>query len=59
MKQIKFRDNESGDIIGGILLDDGNVLCGECGSVLERDDVKILKEYPYWVALSETIIGDD
>lgn len=59
MKQVKFRDKENDNILGGILLDDGNVLCGECGSVLDRDDVEILDEYLYWVDLSETIIGDD
>ena len=59
MKQIKFRDKENDDILGGILLDDGNVLCGECGSVLERDDVEILDEYLHWVDISETIIGEN
>lgn len=41
IKQIKFRDIESNEIHGGLLLEDGSVLCGCCGSLIEADEVGI------------------
>ena len=64
-KQCKFKELLTGDceIFAGIAAYDGDkllyVICGECGSTLEPDDVEILKKYEDWMDLTETIIGDD
>lgn len=57
LKQVKFQDND-GTIFGGLLMDNGYLICGECGSILEPDDFTILEEYDMWVDLSDTIIGE-
>ena len=59
MKQIKFHEVGEDIEIGGILLDDGNIVCGCCGSLFEPEDVEIIKEYESWVDLSEEIKGDE
>ena len=59
MKQIKFHEIGEDIEIGGILLDDGNIICGCCGSLFEPEDVEIIKEYESWIDLSEEIKGDE
>ena len=59
MKQIKFYEVGEDIEIGGILLDDGNIVCGCCGSLFEPEDVEIIKEYESWIVLSEEIKGDE
>ena len=59
MKQVKFHEIGEDIEIGGILLDDGNIVCGCCGSLFEPEDVKIIKEYESWIDLSEEIKGDE
>ena len=63
MKQCKILDMENGGYHGGILLDDGSVICGCCGSILpadERDETWHLeKVYEDWTNISEEIMGDD
>lgn len=70
VKQIKFKSlmdrlvSETEDIHGGILLDNGDCICGCCGSVFPADERgetwEILESYDdYWVNLDEEIIGDD
>ena len=59
MKQIKFHEIGEDIEIGGILLDDGNIVCGCCGSLFEPEDVEIIKEYESWIDLSEEIKGDE
>ena len=62
IKQIKFIDNENDVIHGGIRLDDGDVICGCCGGLIEADyfaeACEVLEEYDAWVNLDEEIIGD-
>ena len=62
MKQIKFYDKVNEEIHGGILLDDGDVICGCCGGLIESDDFKedceVLEEYCTWISLDEEIIGN-
>lgn len=59
MKQVKFYEI-GGDIeIGGILLDDGQIICGCCGGLFEPEEVVIIKEYEDWVDLSEEIKGGE
>ena len=59
MTQIKFHEVGEDIEIGGILLDDGNIVCGCCGSLFEPEDVEIIKEYESWIDLSEEIKGDE
>ena len=59
MKQIKFHEVGENIEIGGILLDDGNIVCGCCGSLFEPKDVEIIREYENWIDLSEEIKGDE
>ena len=59
MKQIKFHEVGENIEIGGILLDDGNIICGCCGSLFEPKDVEIIREYENWIDLSEEIKGDE
>lgn len=54
-KQVKFVD-EKLNILGGIELDDGRVLCG---SIFEPDEISIITRYDTWVNLTEEICGDD
>ena len=59
MKQIKFHEVGEDIEIGGILLDDGNIVCGCCGRLFEPGDVEIIREYENWIDLSEEIKGDE
>ena len=59
MKQIKFHKVGEDIEIGGILLNDGNIVCGCCGSLFEPEDVEIIREYENWIDLSEEIKGDE
>jgi hypothetical protein len=63
MKQIKFKDLENDVIHGGILLDNGDVVCGCCGGLLEGIEKNItwelLEVYDTWINLDEEICGDD
>lgn len=38
MKQIKFKDLENDTIHGGIMLDNGDAICGCCGGLFEADE---------------------
>ena len=62
-KQIKFKDLENNVIHGGILLDDGNVICGCCGGLLEGieegETWKALEVFDTWENLDEAICGDE
>lgn len=55
-KQVKFMDNE-GNIFGGIVVDDEFLICGCCGGVLEKNEVKILATLE-WVPISDEILGN-
>lgn len=63
MKQIKFYDMENDIVHGGIELDNGDVICGCCGGLLEKEDEgtvwKKLTEYKTWIDLTDEICGDD
>jgi hypothetical protein len=54
--QVIFTDIENGHVIGGIAFHD-YVICGECGSIIELDDVNSIHELP-WIDISDEIIGD-
>lgn len=71
-RQVKFRiiDSSIGDttkILGGIGIYEEvdnqnderliNVICGDCGGMLEPEDVEILEKYP-WIDICDAIIGN-
>lgn len=63
IKQVKFIElEEPTHYIGGILTDDGDVICGCCGGIFECGDRgitwDIVQEYDYWVNVSEKIIEE-
>lgn len=60
-KQVKFVDVYEHTTHGGILIIQGNekyIICGCCGSVFEMEDVEIVKEFPDWIDISDSIIGE-
>lgn len=65
MKQVMFYDKENDVKHGGILTDDGDIICGCCGGLIPNDEIgpewdhEILKVYDTWVNLDEEICGDD
>ena len=64
-KQIMFFDMEDEPHTkhGGIMLDNGDVVCGCCGGVFKAADHgetwEFIKEFDFWVNLDEEICGDD
>ena len=57
-QQVKFIDNE-GEIHGGIFNEQEEyIICGCCGGIFEKDEVKIIRVYN-WADLDEVILGDD
>ena len=60
IRQIKFRDGIGDTILGGIQLDNGDIICGCCGGVFEADDpdIEIIEVFNDWVSISDEIIGE-
>ncbi len=62
MKQIKWFDKENELVHGGILLDNGDIICACCGGLIPVDEqlgeVEILDIYDSWVDFSDEIIGE-
>ena len=62
MKQIKYKDTENNVICGGIRLDNGDIICACCGSLIPVDeqnrvyDFELLEEYDNWVDFSYAIV---
>lgn len=66
MKQVMFYDKANDMVHGGLLTDEGNIICGCCGGIIPADeiggednDTEIIKVYDFWVNLDEAICGDD
>ena len=65
MTQIKFKDIENNSIHGGIMLDNGDVICACCGGLIPKDEFentacyKLLTKYNVWIDFSEFIIDLD
>lgn len=57
-KQVIFMD-ASGCVYGGIQLENGNIICGCCGTTVAPHSVKVLHEYPTWCNISYEITGSD
>ena len=64
MKQVMFYDKENDVKHGGILTDDGDIICGCCGGLIPADEIgddcdhQILEVFDSWVDLDEEISGD-
>lgn len=64
MKQVIFYDKVNDERHGGILTDEGNLICGCCGSVIPADEIgeehdyQLLIIFDTWVNLDEEICGD-
>lgn len=60
--QIRFFDIENNAVHGGIMLDNGDVICGCCGGLFKSSEQnktwKLLEKYN-WLNLDEAICGDD
>ena len=58
--QVAFKENpeitDTPRWIGGIAFRD-EIICGECGAVVDTEDVEQIIELP-WVNISEELIGD-
>lgn len=66
MGQVMFYDKANDMIHGGLLTDEGDIICGCCGGIIPADEIggedndyEIIKVYDFWVNLDETICGDD
>lgn len=60
--QVRFTDLENDITLGGIMLENGDVLCGECGGVFEAGDMDVtwrLIEVLPWSDISDAILGKD
>ena len=59
MQMVKFKDLENNTILGGILTDEGNIICRCCGSLIEKDDVNFeIIENLSWIDISNEILGE-
>lgn len=56
-EQVIFKDGE-GNLLGGILVDDSWVICGECGGTCPIDEVEIVAHLS-WADISDAIGGDE
>ena len=63
--QVAFVDewNHNGEpdmdkVIGGIAYGT-EIICGECGSIVDLEDVAALYIFGDWMTISEEILGDD
>ena len=62
LKQIKYRDLDNDTVHGGIMLDNGNVICACCGCLISKDrftdkeSYELIETYKDWVDFSESII---
>lgn len=57
----EWNDNDEPDmdmVIGGIAYGT-EIICGECGSIVDLEDVAALYIFGYWVTISEEILGDE
>lgn len=64
MKQVKVLDKTTHDIIGGIRLDNGDLILCDVGDYIKSDEIaengkyEIQEVFECWVNLTEEIIGD-
>jgi len=64
MKQVRFYDEIMKKMVGGIKLDNGDVIACDVGDLIAADNIgegknfKIIDEYDTWVDLTDEIVGD-
>ena len=62
IQQIAFKDLANNVFHGGIMLENGDIVCGCCGKTLKANEKDIMWElidtYDSWEDLDETICGD-
>lgn len=63
MKQIAIKDVNMGVLVGGIMLDNGDVILADDGTYVKADEIKedtyvIEEEFETWIDLTEEIIGN-
>ena len=59
MQMVKFKDLENNVILGGILIDNGSIICGCCGGLIEKDDEQFeIIENLSWINISDEILGE-
>lgn len=64
MKQVKFLDTDNNVIHGGLLTDNGDIICGCCGGLIPADEIgegekcqaRIIKIYNDWMDLDFAIL---
>lgn len=67
MRQVMFYDKENDVKHGGILTDEGDIICGCCGGLISADEIgdsedcshQILEVFENWLNLDEEICGDE
>ena len=65
MKQIKFKSNTNNhwvtkdNWVGGILLNEHQILCGCCGKIVNADYVEWEELPGGWLDFSQYLIGED
>lgn len=63
MKQVLFYDEENDVMHGGIMTDEGDIICGCCGGLIPADEVgdnhdhQVLKVFDHWIDLDEKILS--
>lgn len=62
VKQVKFKELDGDNENGGIMLDNGDVVCGCCGSIFPVDERgetwELVEDYEgCWTNISAEIIG--
>ena len=61
--QVMFDDTENEVIHGGIMLPNGDIICGCCGGLIPKDEqdeehgFRLIKVYDDWINLDDEITG--
>lgn len=64
MKQVMFYDKANDMKHGGIMTEEGDIICGCCGGLIPADEIgegydyQIVEVFGTWIDLDEEICGD-
>lgn len=58
LRQCMIKHEEENLIHGGILMENGDVICLTCGNLIPHEEAEILKVYKTWVDLSADVIAE-
>ena len=61
IKQVKFKELDNDNELGGIMLENGDVICGCCGSIFPADEKgetwELIEDHgDFWVDLTAEIL---